>query len=145
MGHLVNLDLTASPASGTSIRETSDTTPMVNPFTRQTSGSSSRADSVSPNTTTNTRRKPVRATPHKRRLSARAIEEIRLRKNDRVITECGCITIPEIVSERLGVKSCFCDTHGEQKIIRIATGREVIAMTLGIDLPVVSEDDVCPF
>jgi len=55
------------------------------------------------------------------------------------------VTIPECVSQRLGVKSCFCDTHGEQRIVRLATGKEVIEMVLGLDLPELSDNDVCPF
>lgn len=95
---------------------------------------------------TNSLSRVRRGTQAKRRLSPRAIDEIRLRNlRDRVITECGCVTIPEIIEQRLGVKSCFCYEHGEQKIVRLATGREVTQMILGIELPEPSANDVCPF
>jgi hypothetical protein len=72
-------------------------------------------------------------------LSARAIDEINLRENDRVITECGCIIIPQLIMQRLGVKSAECDTHGDQAIVRKATGKEVMEKVLGLPLPEVPD------
>lgn len=43
------------------------------------------------------------------------------------------------------IRSVECPDHGDQIIVRKATGREVTEMILGIKLPDVSDNDVCPF
>jgi hypothetical protein len=77
------------------------------------------------------------STVHHKRLSSKAIEEIRLRRDDRVITACGCLVIPGIVF-KLQIDnrrpSVECSKHGLQKIIRKATGRESINHVLGLPL-----------
>ena len=70
-----------------------------------------------------------------KRLSKRAIDEIRLNREDRVITECGCVVIPgtmvRIINRR---KSTYCDTHGWQDVIRKILPVEAINIALGLPL-----------
>jgi len=61
----------------------------------------------------------------------------KLKWNDRVVFECGCIDIPVLLIRSLGVDSAQCDTHGEQVIIRKATSKEVLTL-YGIEVPEVS-------
>ena len=68
----------------------------------------------------------------RKRLSRRAIDEIASRKDDHVITECGCMVIPEVTTKMIGGgKAAECGRHGFQKIIRAAKPREVTNELLG--------------
>jgi hypothetical protein len=55
------------------------------------------------------------------------------------------VSIPEIIERSLGVQWVWCGTHEKQKVVRLATGREVISMILGIDLPEPAVTDRPPF
>src|SRR5208282_2098882 len=94
------------------------------------SGSTAPADSVQATTKTSSRKTGARGISH-RRLPKRAIDEIVARRNDTLLTECGCITLPEVLHELLGGALAKCTTHGWQKIERKATGREALNFFLG--------------
>jgi len=70
-----------------------------------------------------------------------------LRKNDRVVTECGCIVIPQMIVKVFGrdIQAVECPDHGNQVIVRKATGREVTEMVLGTRMPDTTATDTIPF
>jgi hypothetical protein len=74
----------------------------------------------------------------KRKLSKRAIDNINSRKDDRVVTVCGCIVIPEIIGRLIGShpkkESVMCPAHGWQAIEHKAATREVLNAQKGLPL-----------
>jgi hypothetical protein len=74
-----------------------------------------------------------------RRLSRKAIDNIRARKEDRILSSCGCVVIPEALIKVLGTKEqpIYCEKHGWQNAMRHITGQEAvnIALELPFDTP----------
>lgn len=74
----------------------------------------------------------------KRKLSKRAIDNIVSKRDDRVVTVCGCIVIPEIIGRLIGSypkkESVMCPMHGWQRIEHRATQREVVNASKGLPL-----------
>jgi hypothetical protein len=75
-----------------------------------------------------------------------------MRKDDRVITACGCLVIPDVlIMYRLidnRKASVECPEHGWQHIVRNATGREKLNHAIGFPLdyqPPIPPDDEIPF
>jgi hypothetical protein len=68
--------------------------------------------------------------PAARRLPKKAIDQIIARRNTEVVTECGCVLLPEPLVELLGEKksSVLCPDHGWQYVIRAAKLREIWGM-----------------
>jgi hypothetical protein len=66
-------------------------------------------------------------------LSRRAIENIVARREDRLITECGCVVLPPALAI-MGHMVTECREHGEQVIVRKATPRETMNWDLGLPL-----------
>src|SRR5260370_21096871 len=101
------------------------------PLTSQ-SGSTVPKGSANPITPTSTA-KPKRGIS--RKLSKRAIDNIRLFQEDRVITKCGCVVLPGtlliIAAKR---KSTYCETHGWQDITRKILPVEAVNVALVRDL-----------
>jgi hypothetical protein len=61
------------------------------------------------------------------------------KKDERVITACGCLAIPELLlplvtTKALGRPMAECFTHGLQEVIRKAKPREIYNQALGLPL-----------
>jgi hypothetical protein len=81
-----------------------------------------------------------------KRLPSRAIDAIAARREDRVITACGCVVLPEVICLFPGENEAECREHGWQTIVRRATVRECANMVLGLPLDYTpSYPDVPPF
>ena len=75
--------------------------------------------------------------PAPKRLPKKAIDQIIARRNTEIVSECGCVLLPESVLLVLGGKnrSVLCPEHGWQYVIRAATMREVWGIPEALPLP----------
>jgi hypothetical protein len=81
---------------------------------------------------------PDKSSHGKKRLSRRAIDNIVSRREDRLLSACGCVIIPSFLIRVLGNKQpVYCESHGWQDAIRKITPREAYnhAMELPLDTP----------